>query len=260
MCGRLIRAAHPALLATSGLIAALGTASAQTADLVTDRPDQTESATAVPRGLVQVETGYLLSRDDGVVTFEALGTLVRIGLGARTELRIGHAGIIGSARRHGAGDGEVGAKVNLIEAADGWTPQLAILGGLSLPTGDEPFSSGSVDPTLLAAFAHELSPRLSLGYNLGAAWESSPDQPDRQASVLYSLVLGVGITDRLGAFVEVFGDRRTAGDAATGVSIDGGLTYLLTETVQIDLSVGRGLHGPMADAFFGTGLSFRLPR
>ena len=260
MYGRLVRTARRTLLAVPALFLALGTASAQTPDLVTDRPDQTESAAAVPRGLVQVETGYLLSRDDGVDTFEAPGTLVRIGLGARTELRIGHAGIIGSARRRGAGDSEIGAKVNLITAADGWTPELAILGGLSLPTGDEPYSSDGVDPSFLVAGAHELSPRLSVGYNLGAAWDSSPGRPDREASVLYSLVLGVGVTDRLGAFVEVFGDRRTAADAATGVSIDGGLTFLLTETIQLDLSVGRGLHGPAADTFVGTGLSFRLPR
>ena len=253
-------AARRSLLAAPALVLAVGTASAQTPDLVTDRPDQTESAAAVPRGLVQVETGYLLSREDGMDTFEAPGTLVRIGLGARTEVRIGHAGVIGGAGRHGAGDSEVGAKVNLIAAADGWTPELAILGGLSLPTGDEPFSSGGVDPSFRVAFAHELSPRLSVGYNLGAAWESSPSRPDREASVLYTLALGIGVTDRLGAFVEVFGDRRTAAGAAAGVSMDGGLTFLLTETVQIDVSVGRGLHGPTADAFFGTGLSFRLPR
>ena len=95
---------------------------------------------------------------------------------------------------------------------------------------------------------------------MGAAWESSPDQPDREASLLYSLALGMGVTDRLGAFLEVFGDRRMTGDTGAGVSIDGGLTFLLTATMQIDLFVGRGLHGPTADAFVGTGLSFRLPR
>ena len=248
------------LFAAAVLVAALGTAWAQTPDLVTDRPDRTESAAAIPRGLVQVETGYLFSRDEGVDTFEVPGTLVRLGLGARTELRLGHAGIIGSARRHGAGDSEIGAKVNLIETADGWTPELAVLGGLSLPTGAEHHSSGRADPSFLVAGAHELSSRLSVGYNVGAAWESSPDRPDREALLLYSLALGIGVTDRLGAFVEVFGDRRTAGDATTGVSIDGGLTFLLTRTMQIDLYVGRGLHGPTADTFVGTGLSFRLPR
>ena len=40
-----------------------GVASAQSPDLVTDRPDQTESAAVVPHGLVQVETGYRFVRD-----------------------------------------------------------------------------------------------------------------------------------------------------------------------------------------------------
>ena len=257
---RMTPAASRTLLAVLGFAAALGSASAQTPDLVTDRPDQTESATVVPRGLVQVETGYLFARDAGVDVFEVPGTLFRIGLGARTELRVGHAGVIGSQGRHGAGDSEVGAKVNLIETADGWTPELAILGGLSLPTGGEAFSSDGADPSFLVAFAHELSPRLSLGYNVGAAWESSPDQPAREASLVYSLALGMGVTDRLGAFLEVFGDRRMTDGSAAGVSIDGGLTFLLSDAMQIDLFVGRSLHGPTADAFVGTGLSFRLPR
>ena len=67
------------LFAATGLVVALGTASAQTPDLVTDRPDQTASAAAMPRGLVQVETGYLFARKDRVDTFEVPGTLVRSG-------------------------------------------------------------------------------------------------------------------------------------------------------------------------------------
>ena len=110
------------------------------------------------------------------------------------------------------------------------------------------------------SFAHELSPRLSLGYNVGAAWESSGDQRDRDAFIVYSLVLGVGLTDRLGTFLELFGDRQTTGTTATSVSVDGGLTFLLTDIVQLDVYVGGGLRGPTDDVFFGTGLSFRLPR
>ena len=117
---RITQAVRRTLLAVLGFVVALGSASAQTPDLVTDRPDQTESATVVLRGVVQVETGSLFARDDSVDVFEVPGTLFRIGLGARTELRVGHAGVIGSKGRHGAGDSAVGAKVNLIETADGW--------------------------------------------------------------------------------------------------------------------------------------------
>jgi hypothetical protein len=64
----------------------------------------------------------------------------------------------------------------------------------------------------------------------------------------------------LGVFLELFGDWLTTGANATGVSVDGGFTFLLADLVQFDLYVGRGLRGTNDDAFIGTGLSFRLPR
>ena len=227
---------------------------------MTDRPDQTESATVVPRGLWQVETGYLFARDAGVGGHAAPGTLLRVGLGGRTELRVGHAGIAAGEGRRGAGDSEIGAKINLIPNSDGWRPELALLGALSLPTGHPAFSSNGADPSFLLAFAHELLPRLSLGYNAGAAWESGAGRPGRDALIVYSLVLGVGLTDRLGTFLELFGGRQVTGAVAASASVDGGLTFLLTDVVQLDVSVGRRLRGPADDLFIGTGLSLRLPR
>ena len=254
--GRVVSALLLLLIAQVGT----GVARGQSPDLVTDRPDQTESATVVPRGLLQVEMGYLFARDGDVDGYAVPGTLFRLGLGGRLELRIGHVGIVGGAGRRGAGDSELGAKINLITRADGWRPELALLSGLSLPTGDHGFSSDGVDPSFLVAFAHELLPRLSLGYNVGAAWESSADRPNRDAFLVYSVVLGVRLTDHLSTFIELFGDRQTTGTSATSASVDGGLTWLVTDIVQVDVSVGRGLWGPTDDVFVGTGLSFRLPR
>jgi hypothetical protein len=237
-----------------------GVASAQSPELVTDRPDQTESATVVPRGLLQVETGLLIAHESQARRYELPGTLVRIGLGGRTELRVGHAGIVGGAGSRGAGDSEVGAKVNLMAQPDRWRPELAILGGLSLPTGDDGFSSEGVDPSFLVSFANDLSPRVALGYNVGAAWESSPDRPARAASVVFSSSLGFSPTDKLGTFLELFGARPTAGDTGTALSVDTGVTFLLTKTIQLDAFAGKRLRGSADDRFVGTGLSFRLPR
>ena len=47
---------------------------------------------------------------------------------------------------------------------------------------------------------------------------------------------------------------------ATSASVDGGLTLLLTDIVQLDISVGSGLWGSTDDVFVSAGLSFRLPR
>lgn len=248
------------LLVGAGVLAAAGGANAQPPELVTDRPDQTESAAVVPRGLFQAETGYLFIRDGGVNGHAGPGTLFRIGLGARTELRLGHAGLVGTPDGHGAGDGEIGAKINLVPHADDRRTAFALLGAVSLPTGALGISSGGADASFLTAFARELGPRLSLGWNVGAAWESSPDRPGREAFLVCSLALGVGLTDRLGAFLEIFGDRQVGGAASAAASVDTGLTLLLTDVVQFDVSAGRGLRGPADDLFVGTGLSLRWPR
>ena len=59
-------------------------------ELITDRPDQTESSVVVPPGYVQIETGWSLSRDDegGIrsETHQFPGTLFRIGAFNRMEL------------------------------------------------------------------------------------------------------------------------------------------------------------------------------
>ena len=233
-----------------------GVASAQPSELATDRPGQSNSPTVVLRGMVQVEAGYLFSRAGDVDRHDVPSALVRVGLGGRTELRIGHTGISWLEERHGKGDSELGVKVNLIERGDGWLPELAILSGMSLPTGDDRFSSNGIDPSLAVSFAYELSPRLSLGSNIGLAWESSSEESTRDAAIVYTLALSGELTDRVGTFLELFGDRQITGASA---SMDGGLTFLLRDLVQLDVYVGRGLRGPADDLFLGMGLSFRVP-
>src|SRR5437868_5360517 len=61
-------------------------------ELVTDRPDFTESSEVVRRGAYQFESGVTFESDvvDGARgrSVSAPGSLLRIGLGRRTELRI----------------------------------------------------------------------------------------------------------------------------------------------------------------------------
>jgi hypothetical protein len=72
------------LLVTTALLVA-PVSLADTPDLVTDRPDQTESTEIVPKGSVQSELG--LGDSDGADATAA--GLARIGLADRVELRVG---------------------------------------------------------------------------------------------------------------------------------------------------------------------------
>ena len=55
-------------------------------------------------------------------------------------------------------------------------------------------------------------------------------------------------------------DRDARIMIATSESVDGGLTLLLTDIVQLDVSVDSGLWGPTDDVFVSAEPSFRLPR
>ena len=243
-------------------------------ELVTDRPDQTESSVVILPGYVQLETGWTFSHNDAdglrSETHEFPGTLVRAGVVDRVEFRLGWSGGIWEESRvggqrtnlSGAGDMEVGTKLYFWEE-QGWIPEVALLAGISLPVGAEELSSQRSEPTFRVSLSHTLSDRVSLGYNLGATWESNLDETsrrDRLSLFNYTAALGIGLTERAGMFVEVFGDVPFHESGGSANSFDGGLTYLLRDNVQLDAAVGVGASDEAGDWFAGLGLSVRLPR
>ena len=88
-------------------------------ELITDRPDQTESSTTVPYQSVQIETGWLHSEedDDDIETDTFPQTLLRYGLADGLELRLNYDGYVwenavgltaGAVDNEGSGDTAVG--------------------------------------------------------------------------------------------------------------------------------------------------------
>lgn len=241
-------------------------------ELVTDRPDQTESTATVPPGYVQIETGFThAQRRQGIdaESDSALETLLRAGLMRDLELRLGMAGYTwaqedtpdGVARTSGWGDTEMGFKLRLWDER-GALPDAALLAGVSLPSGARGFTSDRLDPAFRFSFSHTLTERLSLGYNVGAAWTSALEEDGAtraSAAFQYTATLGYGVTDRLGAFIEAFGDAPFD-SGAPAHSLDGGFTYLIRDNLQADLAIGAGLSKAADDWFISVGLSYRFPR
>ena len=59
-----------------------------TSEIITDRPDITESSVVIPAGSVQVENGVTWSADHGNLTVDLSETLIRVGVLGRTEIRL----------------------------------------------------------------------------------------------------------------------------------------------------------------------------
>lgn len=251
----------------------LAVSGARAQDLVTDRPDQTESAETVPAGHIQLELGWTLGRDatSGRETEsqQFLSSLARIGLSEAWELRLGWAGwsrqrleVDGrSSVLEGAADGELGAKVRLWNER-GATPSAALLFGTSLPVAAQGLGSERFDPSFRFSFSHTLSRSVSLGYNLGMAWSSSDDDDGARHTLsrgIYTVALGISLSDRLAAFVEVYGDVAASDAEPASHAFDGGFTWLVNDTMQLDIAAGLGLNSAAEDWFVGLGFSVRIP-
>lgn len=242
--------------------------------VVTDRPDQTESSTVMAPGFVQFEAGWTFAQDDEdgirVRSHAVPETLVRIGVTRRIEARIGFAGwrsdevrtAGGITTARGLGDIDLGFKYQLADG-NGARPEIALIGAVTVPTGEARFGSERVDPMVRLTFANELSERASVGYNIGLSWTTmtgAAGQTETIGDLLYTLVFGFGLTERIGTFAESFGMLALSDAGASQHSLDGGFTFLLRDNLQFDLSGGIALNAAADDWFVGAGATVRVPR
>lgn len=232
--------------------------------LITDRPDATESPSVVPKNYIQVETGafYDSFEENNFKTenFTYNTMLIRYGVLDNLEFRLGWDYTNTKTKFN---DTEIlstdsfsplllGFKVSIAEES-GILPEIGFLGHLNLPFSVKkdlrPENTG-VD--FRFSFAHTLNEKSSLSYNLGAAWEN--DSPE--AAYLYTIAYGYSLSDTWGAYVELYGDFPENNKA--NHLWDAGITYLLSNNVQLDTTVGSSITKGQ-DLLLSAGVSFRLP-
>lgn len=239
--------------------------------VVTDRPDKTESTSIVPRRYAQLEAGWSLETVNGagtsLHTHSVPGLLARVGVSSRLEARIGFAGFqltnqVAPGAAEGLGDMDLGFKYRLANAR-GPLPDIALIAAMSVPTGAEGVTSGRADPTVLLTLSRPLGDRVSVGSNLGSSWTTTDDGQGGRTTLMdltYTLSFGVALSERVGTFAETFGSLP-AGDGDHAHHLDGGVTFVVRDNLQLDVSAGRGIAGAGAsDWFVGAGVSVRFPR
>ena len=128
--------------------------------------------------------------------------------------------------------------------------------------GDRDVSTRRADPALLLLVQHELSDRLSLGWNAGVAWSSEENEAGERPTLsrlLASASLGIAFSERWSGFVELFGDGAGSAPGGSTLSVDGGLLFLVDPRLQLDIYFGAAVEGAAPDRFYGLGVSFLFP-
>lgn len=237
-----------------------------TPDLVTDRPDATESPTVVPKGSLQVETGgFYTSFEDNDIQEEVYTyntALLRYGLLDNLELRLGwnleESSITSNGVNITTPDTSLsplllGMKVAITQEK-GWLPEIGLIGHIFLPfTVNKEIRPEFTSSDFRFAFNHTLSDKSGIAYNLGGQW--GDDSPE--IAYIYTFAYGYSITDRLGAYIELYGDFPE--DNRANHFWDAGLTYALAPLVQLDATIGQSITEGQ-DILLSAGVSFRIDK
>lgn len=251
------------------LAATSAPASAQT--IITDRPDFTESTATVPQGRFQIEAGYTYATIGDLTAHEIGEGLIRYGVIPGLELRIGVPSFLmvsfpddlgpisADGEDTGFGESSVGLKLGLYESglAEG-LPSVALLVGTTLPGGNQEVgASPPWEPSAVLALGWSFTETLTLGANVGYTQRVTPIvNEDRFDEFSASVAVGFPIFGSMSGFAEYFAIRPNFEDFDLDEDyVDGGITYLLSPTFQLDARVGLGV-GDTEDAmFFGVGLA-----
>ncbi|MFU8842224.1 MAG: transporter [Bacteroidales bacterium] len=233
----------------------------------TDRPTQGLSPFTVEKGFFQLESGAIfVDRKDQTRNWEKWSiatTNLRYGVYDHFEVSINSSyehwtekelndGSIST--MEGFGPVSAAFKVRIADEK-GIRPQMAIAGSITFRhLGGEDFAPTYSYPVGLFIASHSLGKRWSLGYNFGFAYNG--ENPD--GFFIYTGSLGYLITDNLWSFAEAYGNFDN-GDHPNH-RLNGGLTYLIANNFQVDVTAGWGLDSEVTRLMLNAGFAWRLPR
>ena len=226
-------------------------------EIITDRPDQTESSSTIPMNSFQVETGVVIGHVASESNLEkvllAPSTLIRYGFTKNFELRLANHFARSSSeslslKDFGFTDLELGFKLQLLRKEDVNT-EIALLSHVVIPIGDVRLTNVSFGMVNKLSIAHNLGDIFTIGYNLGYNYFGFGS-----GTGTYSIALGAGLTKRIGFYIEPYGEWVDFNLFLS--NLDGGFTYLLKPNMQLDVSYGLGLNYEMQ--YFSAGFSWNF--
>ncbi len=235
--------------------------------IVAERPGYTNPPAVVPKRKFQIESGFYYENDKIKGTDQSTDnylyptTFFRYGLTKNFELRLEAdiAGYSSSASgvkttQSGLNPVTIGAKYYICEQKKA-RPETAFFFGLTLPyIGRDDFQPLYPAPAFGFYFQNTLNDKWSLGYNASMQWSGNDANPVS----LLTFSPTYNITQKIAAFAEIYGYFQKYN--VPDIRCDGGVAYIPIPNLQLDISAGPGLAGPVTNFFIAAGISVRLPR
>lgn len=235
-------------------------AAQEVSPIFTDRPNATDAAALLLVGEFQAEVGFFNDTDtnngntDRSITQPNLS--LKYGVLDWLEVRVltnyltqvNNVGS-GATRTSGITPITLSPKFKLLEK-DGFIRNLALTTSFTFPNvGEKAFQNNKLNFGYRLLMNNRLTDRIDWSHSFGTDWDDNAND-----SWIYTSSFGFGLTDKLGAFTELY----TTFDAANNDFYwDGGLTYLILDNLVVDAMVGVGLNNSASDYFVSVGFGWK---
>lgn len=243
----------------------------QMRELTTDRPDQTESAITVDAGHVQVEMdffNYTYDRHstDGVKTetWNIAPINVRIGLLNHLDLHVILDNYVDTRTKEGrdtiraSGFGDITLRMKYnFWGNEGGPTSFGIIPFVKLPLSASNIRNGRTEGGVILPFSVELP----WGWSAGMMTEAdfvSDDHGGYETEWVNSISFSRDLTKNLGMYLEFFSVVGTAPGFQWQGQVDAGLTYAISDNIQLDCGCNFGVTKSAPDFQPFAGISIRF--
>lgn len=228
------------------------------------RPGQSIGPFTVGQGILQIQSGIdFYGSENKDFGYSGSGfvhnTVIRYGILERLEIsglidyRNDKFKVNGSeSDASGMSALDLGGRYELFEGK-GAIPTIGFQMRVRLPVLSEDYQIDNIAPRFLFVTGQKLSDTFTLTTNWGGSWNGV----NSIGTAVYIINLSFPITDKLGGFVENYGDL-TDGDFDS--RFDAGLAYLSNNDLQWDILGGLGKNDGVSDYFVSVGVSWRTKR
>lgn len=235
--------------------------------LNSDRPSFTPNSTTLGKGVFQIESGYLFSRDKlrgqaPVASHQLPETQLRWGLFADwLEFRISQAFLSQEEMGNtltGASDTQLGVSLALTNQ-QGILPESALIPVISVPSGSTWATDGIVRSGAALSYSWGFCQHWTLGASTQMFSEVDDQSSESFLATYQSCYLKRALGEKASTYSEWYASFPHQATSALPVHFfNTGILFLVSENLQWDARIGTNLHDSDESVFAGTGFSVRF--
>ena len=224
-------------------------------EIVTDRPDVTNSSLVVPVGSFQSENGINSSARDGGRTIDGTNSRWRLGIAPCLEVFVDLPTYFANVRAPGSsGFTDVAPAVKWQISPLPGKIDLSMTAGIALPTGAVEIAGRGAQTYLQFPWSWELHDGWGLSGMVTEFFRPADFTTKRVTETTF--VIEKKVTEKMSVFAEYVGEYPEGADPS--ILLNSGGIYHLTRTQQLDFHFAVGLNHNAPSYIVGVGYSFRV--